>query len=773
MTKKLTCVYSKKMLVIPGAKYIVDKDTLKELKKLDAVLYEKAVLNREESEFFLRFVKTNGSLTKTAILCTLKGEVLRGQELYVTKEEGKERKIEATKKEKENGLIEKTLKVSGPGGDIKKTLATGIYSATNGELEFFDIQKMNILLTILKADPRIASTDSSIIEIMDFEERKVVFLMAMIAEKNYECLEELLANEDLEEIFGEDLSLSPEQQKLYNLIKAEHYKDREKQIEKADLEAIRRKVEEKLDGEEDSEAAEEKSLSKRIKESLAPEKTKENLLKELKKARRVGGGPEYANIINWIETNLSIPYSSKEEVEFDLKKAKTVLDSHHYGLEEVKERILEIMAVQKLSSKIPVICLSGPAGVGKSTIAKSIAEAMGREFVKVSLGGVNGESDIRGHRKTYVGAMSGRIVKGLIKAGCNNPVMLLDEIDKLAPGGYNGDPAAALLELLDPSQNKEFQDHYIENEVDFSKVMFIATANYLNQISGPLLDRMELIELEQYTVEEKIEISKQHLIKNALEDVGLTKVKVKVSDESISKIIEQYTLEAGVRELQRQFAKICNKLAVRYLTKPFKTITLTDSLIEELLGAIVYRKEKKDTTAKKIGSVNGLAWTAVGGRTLDVQAITLKTEGKGGLSTTGNLKAVMKESTEVAYNYLRTQLTELDGKNFHLHFPAGATPKDGPSAGITIATALYSAATNQKVRQDVAMTGEISIFGEVLPIGGVKEKVSGAFKQGIKEVILPEQNRLDAEKIAKEIREQIVVHFVKTFDEVKTIVFGE
>ena len=398
---------------------------------------------------------------------------------------------------------------------------------------------------------------------------------------------------------------------------------------------------------------------------------------------------------------------------------------------------------------------------------------MGREFVKVSLGGVNGESDIRGHRKTYVGAMSGRIIKGLIKAGCNNPVMLLDEIDKLAPGGYNGDPASALLELLDPSQNKEFQDHYIENEVDFSKVMFIATANYLNQIPEALLDRMELIELEQYTLEEKIEISKQHLIKNALKDTGLTNVKIKITDELISKIIEEYTREAGVRELQRQFAKICNKLAVRYLSKPFKTLTITAQLIEELLGTILYRKEEKDITAKKVGSVNGLAWTAVGGRTLDVQAITLKTEGKGGLSTTGNLKTVMKESTEVAYNFLKTQLSELDGKNFHLHFPAGATPKDGPSAGITIATALYSAATNKKVRQNVAMTGEISIFGEVLPIGGVKEKVSGAFKQGIKEVILPEQNRLDAEKIAKEIRDQVVIHFVKTFDEVKTIVFGE
>ena len=411
----------------------------------------------------------------------------------------------------------------------------------------------------------------------------------------------------------------------------------------------------------------------------------------------------------------------------------------------------------------------------KSSIAKSIAAAMGREFVKVSLGGVNGESEIRGHRRTYVGAMPGMLVKGLIKAKSSNPLMLLDEIDKLGQGGYNGDPASALLELLDQSQNTNFKDHFVEHELDFSNVMFIATSNYISNVPAPLLDRMELIELEMYTVEEKIEISKQHLIKEALVNVGLeTKVNFKISDSVIEKIIESYTVEAGVRELQRQFARIANKLAVRYLTKEFKTITITDKNLVEFLGPVKFRKEEIDTTAKKIGSVNGLAWTAVGGCTLDVQAVTLKTTGVTALSTTGNLKAVMKESTEVAFNYLKTQFdeAELKGKTFHLHFPAGATPKDGPSAGITIATALYSAMTEKKVRQDIAMTGEISIFGEVLPIGGVKEKVSGAFKQGIKEIILPEQNRLNAEEISKEIKDQVKLHFVKTFDEVKAIVFN-
>ena len=363
MERELTCIYTKKLLVIPGTETELEEGVLRELEHTNKQLFISAVRNREETEFFLRFVKNDGTLTKTVMLCSLRGARLRGHELFETKVAEKERFLNATKKEKELGLIEKTLSFSRP-GEPREVLAEAIKMTTREELVFFDTRKMSILLTLLKVDPRIVSTDGGIIEVMDLEEKKIVFLMAMIGEKNYDSLEELMEHEDLEEIFQESLTLTPNQQQIYNKIKTEHYKDREKQMEKADLEAIRRKVEEKLDGEEDGEAAEEKSLSKRIKESLAPEKTKENLLKELKKARRVGSGPEYANIINWIETNLSIPYTSKEEVEFDLKKAKEILDSHHYGLDKVKERILEIMAVQKLSSKLPVILLSGPMGIG-------------------------------------------------------------------------------------------------------------------------------------------------------------------------------------------------------------------------------------------------------------------------------------------------------------------------------------------------------------------------------------------------------------------------
>lgn len=366
--------------------------------------------------------------------------------------------------------------------------------------------------------------------------------------------------------------------------------------------------------------------------------------------------------------------------------------------------------------------------------------------------------------------MPGRVAKALTKAKTLNPVILLDEIDKLGQGGYNGDPASALLEVLDPSQNNHFEDHFIEVPIDLSNVLFIATSNEAEKIPGPLLDRMEMIELELYTVEEKIQIAKKHLINNALEKSGL-KIKLAIEDLAIQEIIEGYTMEAGVRELQRSFSRITNKLAVEFINKNFKTKTIKSSDLEKMLGPKKFEKKEKDITEMKIGAVNGLAWTSVGGKVLDVQAVGIDSE-KPTISSTGNLKEVMKESTQVAMTYLKTVTgKDLLNKDFYLHFPAAATPKDGPSAGITIATALYSVIHQKQVRQDIAMTGELSILGEVLPIGGVKEKVSGAYRLGIKEIILPKKNELDAKEISKEIRGDIKLHFVETFDEVKAIVF--
>lgn len=774
MEKTLICLYTKEMILIPGTKTPMTPELLGGILKIDETIYDR-IDDGETVELFIRFIKRDETATATTYLVSVSENWLHFVKEYITKEEEKERIITAVPKIRQESKIFEVVKTKNEEATrlvetVKKTLAEGIeMTKQKHKLSVTSEKEIRAFETILLVDQNLNKDKKNIKEFIDIKEEQMIDILLKIINGSYSSIEEVL-NEGLEYVLSE-LTLTKSQEKTFNKLKGDFYKDRQDMIEEQELKAIRKKIDEKLDGED--EGGDEENLRDKIKNFKGPEEIQKDLFKELKKARRVNSGPEYSNIINYIETVLSVPFESKEEKEIELKEAKQVLDSHHYGLEKVKERIIEILAVQKLNKKLPVLCLQGAPGIGKSTIAKSIAEAMGREFVKVSLGGVNGESEIRGHRRTYVGALPGIMIKGLIKAKCNNPLILLDEIDKLGQGGYNGDPAAALLELLDPSQNTNFKDHFIEHEIDFSKVMFVATANYLNQIPGPLLDRMELIELEQYTVEEKVEITKQHLIKEALINTGLSNINLKISNETIEKIIEGYTLEAGVRELQRQFARIANKLAVRFLTKEFKSFTINEKNLQEFLGPVKFRKEQKDTTAKKIGSVNGLAWTEVGGCTLDVQAITLKTEGKGGLSTTGNLKTVMKESTEVAYNYLKTQLSELEGKNFHLHFPAGATPKDGPSAGITIATALYSAATNKEVRQDIAMTGEISIFGEVLPIGGVKEKVSGAFKQGIKEIILPEQNKLNAEEISKEIKDQVKLHFVKTFDEVKTIVFGE
>ena len=771
--KTLTCLYTDEMILIPGTKTPLTKEFKIGILKIDKEIYE-AVEGGYEPEVFLRFLKKDGTPTKTTYLVKLNKSWMTFAGEFTTAQEEKDRIVTATEKNRKEKEIYNVIR----GKDkefienIRENFAEGIeLTKERHGLTVKEIEDLRVFETILLIDSNINKNKKNIKEFIDLEERELISLLMKIIAGDYTSIDEIVS-EGVESVLKE-LSLTKTEEKTFNKLKREFYKERQDIVEEQELKAIRKKIDEKLDG--DDEGQDEENLRDKIKNFKGPIEIQKDLFKELKKARRVNSGPEYANIVNYIETILSVPFESKEEKEIDLTQVKKTLDSHHYGLEEIKERIVEILAVQKLSKKLPVLCLAGPPGTGKTSIAKSIATAMGREFVKVSLGGVNGESEVRGHRKTYVGAMPGVIIKNLIKAGCNNPLMLLDEIDKLGKGGYNGDPSSALLELLDPSQNTNFKDHFIEHELDLSKVMFIATANYVNEIPKPLLDRMELIELKMYTVEEKIEIVKQHLIKEALENTGLEKLNFKISDKTIELIIEGYTLEAGVRELQRQFARIANKLAVRFLTKEFKTFTVTAKNLADFLGKHKFREELKDTTAKKIGSVNGLAWTAVGGCTLDVQAITLKTSGATGLSTTGNLKAVMKESTEVAFNYLKTQFdeTDLKGRTFHLHFPAGATPKDGPSAGITIATALYSAMTEKTVRQDIAMTGEISIFGEVLPIGGVKEKVSGAFKQGIKEIILPEQNRLNAEEISKEIKEQIKIHFVRNFDEVRQIVFGE
>ncbi|MGL6066003.1 MAG: endopeptidase La, partial [Cetobacterium sp.] len=433
------------------------------------------------------------------------------------------------------------------------------------------------------------------------------------------------------------------------------------------------------------------------------------------------------------------------------------------------------LAVKKLNPdmKGTILCLAGPPGVGKTSLAKSVADALGRNFIRVSLGGVRDEAEIRGHRRTYIGSMPGRIIKAIKNAGSINPVILLDEIDKMS-NDFKGDPASALLEVLDPEQNKHFEDHYLDMPFDLSKVFFIATANDLRSIPGPLRDRMEIINLSSYTEFEKLHIANKYLIKEAQTENGLSHIKFSITDKAILKIIDEYTVEAGVRNLKRQISGLFRKVARKVIDTDTKSVSITVKNIETYLGHPKFRPEKMKKAISKVGIVNGLAWTAVGGMTLEVQGVQIP--GKGSLALTGTLGNVMKESAIVAFTYLKAnfdkfgiEATVLDKKDIHLHFPEGATPKDGPSAGTAITTTILSVLTGRKVKQTFAMTGEITITGDVLAVGGIKEKVIGAHRAGIKNIILPQDNKVDVEEIPEEVMKDMKIYFASTYDDVEKL----
>ena len=517
----------------------------------------------------------------------------------------------------------------------------------------------------------------------------------------------------------------------------------------------------------------------RLKNADIPKEVREKLEVEVKKLSKMQPFSAESSVIrNYIEAVLDLPWNSQTDDALDLKKASEILERDHYGLKDAKEKVLDYLAVKKLNPSMNgvILCLAGPPGIGKTSLVKSIAESMGRKFVRVSLGGVRDEAEIRGHRRTYVGSMPGKIMKAMKEAGTNNPVMLLDEIDKMS-NDFKGDPASAMLEVLDPEQNKNFEDHYIDMPFDLSKVFFVATANDLRNVSAPLRDRMDILQLSSYTEFEKLHIAQNFLLKQAQKENGLANIDIKIPDKVMFKLIDEYTREAGVRNLKREIINICRKLAREVVEKDIKKFNLKATDLEKYLGKAKFRPEKSRKAIGKIGVVNGLAWTAVGGVTLDVQGVD--TPGKGEVTLTGTLGNVMKESASVAMTYVKANLKKYPpkDKNFfkdrtiHLHFPEGATPKDGPSAGITITTAIVSVLTNKKVRQDIAMTGEITITGDVLAIGGVREKVIGAHRAGIKEVILPEDNRVDTDEIPDELKSTMKIHFAKTYDDVSKLVF--
>ena len=525
-------------------------------------------------------------------------------------------------------------------------------------------------------------------------------------------------------------------------------------------------------GEKEGKTGEAEALREKIEAAGMPHHVRETALKELERFEKIpSSSAESAVIRNYIEWLIALPWTKQTEDVHDIRRAEQILDAEHYGLEKVKERVLEYLAVQQLTKSLkgPILCLAGPPGVGKTSLARSIAKSLNRNFVRVSLGGVRDESEIRGHRRTYVGAMPGRIIQGMKKAGTINPVFLLDEIDKMS-SDFRGDPSAALLEVLDPEQNNTFSDHYIEESYDLSKVMFIATANNLATIPGPLLDRMEIITIAGYTEIEKLHIAKQHLLPKQIKEHGLKKGLLQIRDEALINIVRYYTREAGVRTLERQLATICRKAARLLVSEKKRRIVVTEKNLEEFLGKRIYRYGQAELT-DQVGVATGLAYTAFGGDTLSIE-VSLS-PGKGKLVLTGKLGDVMKESAQAAFSYIRSRVKELNiDSNFHekhdihIHVPEGAVPKDGPSAGITIATALISALTGRPVNRYVGMTGEITLRGRVLPIGGLKEKTLSAHRAGLKKVILPKDNEKDLDDIPDIVKKDLQFVLVSHLDEV-------
>lgn len=503
-----------------------------------------------------------------------------------------------------------------------------------------------------------------------------------------------------------------------------------------------------------------------------PQEVREKVEKELQRMLKIpAASAESVVVRNYIDWILDLPWTKETKESHNIKYAKKILEKDHYGLEKVKERILEFLSIREMSPKVnsPIICLVGPPGVGKTSIAHSIAKALNRNYVRISLGGVKDEAEIRGHRRTYVGALPGRIIQGLKQAKSKNPLMLLDEIDKMS-SDFRGDPSAALLEVLDAEQNHAFRDHFIELPFDLSNVLFLATANTLDTIPRPLLDRMEVIQISSYTEEEKFHIAYNHLIDKQLEKHGMTRSQLRISREVIKNIITYYTKEAGVRKLERCIGELCRKAAKEILEEDKKCVRITESNLEKYLGVKKYRINKIMEQAE-IGIARGLAWTPVGGDTLSIEVNTMKGTGK--FELTGQLGDVMKESAKAAISYIRSRAESLGiDSNFykdmdiHIHIPEGAVPKDGPSAGITMATAMISALTNQPVRNDVGMTGEITLRGRVLPIGGLKEKILAAKAAGIKTVILPIDNEKDLNELSNSIKENMEFVLVKNMEEV-------
>lgn len=628
--------------------------------------------------------------------------------------------------------------------------------------EFENYVKLN-----KKVSPEVVTAVTQIDEPAKLADTIASHLAIKIADKQA-ILETATVAQRLEKVLGmmeSEISVLQVEKRIRTRVKRQMEKTQREYYLNEQMKAIQKEL---GDDEGRDELAE---LEEKIEKTKFTKEAREKALGELKKLRQMSPMSAEATVVrNYLDWLLGIPWNRRSKMKKDLKAAQDLLDADHYGLDKVKERIVEYLAVQQRANKLtgPILCLVGPPGVGKTSLGKSIAKATGREFVRMSLGGVRDESEIRGHRRTYIGSMPGKIIQSMRKAKTSNPLILLDEIDKMGMD-FRGDPSAALLEVLDPEQNSTFNDHYLEVDYDLSNVMFVTTANTLN-IPAPLLDRMEVIRIAGYTEEEKAEIARTHLIPSAMQKHGLAEKEWKIGDEALLMLIRRYTREAGVRNLEREIANLVRKAVKEILISKVKTVEVTTDNLPEFLGPPRYRYGEAETE-DMVGAVTGLAWTEVGGELLTIEGIMMP--GKGKMTVTGNLRDVMKESISAAASYVRSRALDFgveppmfDRRDIHVHVPEGATPKDGPSAGIAMATAIVSVITGIPVRRDIAMTGEVTLRGRVLPIGGLKEKLLAALRGGIKKVLIPEENAKDLADIPASVKNGLEIVPVSMMDQV-------
>lgn len=573
--------------------------------------------------------------------------------------------------------------------------------------------------------------------------------------------------ERLCDILGREMEILELEKKINVRVRKQMEKTQKEYYLREQLKAIQKEL-----GEKDERAAEVEEYRQRLKEKEFPKEVTEKISKEIERLEKMPPMAAESGVIRtYLDWLLILPWADETVDNLDITTAESILNEDHFGLEKVKERILEYLSIRKLTEtmKGPILCLVGPPGVGKTSLARSIARSMERKFVRVSLGGVRDEAEIRGHRRTYVGALPGRVIQGMRSAGSKNPVFLLDEVDKMS-ADFRGDPSAALLEVLDPEQNNTFSDHYIEVPFDLSRVLWVVTANVMHNIPRPLLDRMEIIHIPGYTEEEKVEIAKRYLIPKQLRDHGLKENQITFSEGTVAKVIREYTREAGVRNVERNIATLCRKVARLIVQKSKKSVRITTQNLHTFLGASRYRHSQAEAK-HQVGVATGLAWTEVGGDVLGTEVSVMK--GKGKLMLTGQLGEVMRESAQAGFSYIRTRAKEFgiddefhENQDIHIHLPEGAIPKDGPSAGITMATAVVSALTGKPVRSDIAMTGEITLRGRVLPVGGIKEKILAAHRVGIKKILLPKENKRDLDDIPANVKRHLEFVLVEHMDEV-------